>query len=568
MTVTREEYPRPNMVREKWINLNGKWEFEIDHGNSGKERKYYERDKLNETINVPFVPESRLSGIEYTDFIKSVWYRRTFKFPENWTDGRVLIHFGAVDYLAEVWINGISAGTHKGGYTPFEFDITGLLKPGENIVIVNAYDDVLNPLQPTGKQCTKYYNEYGLYTRSTGIWQTVWLENVPDLYIKSIKLTPDVDNECLYISAVFNKYSCNKMFSAKALLNGTEMGYCKVKSTGNAANAKMQLKNPALWNPGAPVLYNLELKIGNDCVKSYFGMRKIELDGSAIKINSKPIFQRLVLDQGYYPDGIYTAPTDDDIKKDIQLSMAAGFNGARMHMKVFDPGYIYWADKLGYMIWGEYPNWGLDDSDERALLSMLPEWLEEVNRDYNSPSIVGWCPFNETGTKRIKRFIETVYNVTKAIDKTRPVIDTSGYVHAITDIYDVHDYDQDVISFKKRYQPLKSGDGNVFINYPDYEKYEGQPYFVSEFGGIWWNMDGDNAGWGYGKPPENIEEFYSRYEGLVNVLLDNPKICAFCYTQLTDVFQEQNGIYTFDRRPKFDINRIKRINSRKAAIEK
>jgi beta-galactosidase/beta-glucuronidase len=568
MCIPREEYPRPNMVRAEWLNLNGEWEFEIDNGNSGKERKYFERERLNSKIIVPFAPESELSGLKYIDFMKSVWYKRTFNIPQNWSDGKVLIHFGAVDYLSEVWINGISAGIHKGGYTPFEFDITSLLKAGENTVVVNDYDDVLSPLQPSGKQCNAYYNMGCLYTRSTGIWQTVWLEYVPDLYIKSVKLTPDVDNCCLYIDAVLSKYAGGQIFSAKAVLDGSEAGNCEVKATGNNVKAVLKLKNLRLWNPGTPVLYYLELKIGDDCVTSYFGMRKIEINGRAVEINGKPVFQRLVLDQGYYPDGIYTAPKDEDLKRDIELSMDAGFNGARMHMKIFEPRYIYWADKLGYMIWGEYPNWGLDDSDERAMLVMLPEWIDELKRDYNSPAIIGWCPFNETSLKRNARFFETVYNVTKAIDSTRPVIDTSGYTHAVTDIYDVHDYDQNVESFKQRYESFLDDDSNVFINFPPYEKYEGQPYFISEFGGTWWSNDKEAKGWGYGDSPKDMEEFYTRYEGLVNALLDNSKICAFCYTQITDVMQEQNGIYTFDRKPKFDVNRIKKINSRIAAIEK
>ena len=568
MNIPRPEYPRPSMIRNEWINLNGEWEFEIDHSNTGKDRKFYERETLNDKIIVPFVPESKLSGIENIDFMKSVWYKRTFTVSQNWENEQVLIHFGAVDYLSEVWINGVSAGIHKGGYTPFVFNITKLLKKGENLVIVNAYDDVVDPMQSTGKQCGRYYNEGCLYTRSTGIWQTVWLELVPELYIKNFKLTPDVDNECLYISVNLSEYAGGKLLEAKASLNGVKISSCTVIATGKAANAQLKISNPQLWNPGAPILYDLELTIGNDHVTSYFGMRKVEINGYAIEINGKPVYQRLILDQGYFPTGIYTAPTDEDLKKDIEISIEAGFNGARMHMKIFEPRYIYWADKLGYMIWGEYPNWGLNECDERALLHMLPEWLEEIERDYNSPAIVGWCPFNETNVNRVAKFFETVYNVTKALDSTRPVIDTSGYVHVITDIYDVHDYDQNPVTFKERHDKMITGDNSVaFVNHPRHEKYEGQPYFVSEFGGIYWNIDGGIKGWGYGKSPEAIEEFYQRYEGLVNVLLDNPKMCAFCYTQITDVMQEKNGLYTFDRIPKFDMDRIKKINTKKAAIE-
>ncbi|MBO4356136.1 MAG: beta-galactosidase, partial [Clostridia bacterium] len=331
----------------------------------------------------------------------------------------------------------------------------------------------------------------------------------------------------------------------------------------------IKIENPVLWSIESPSLYDIEFSVGDDTVKSYFGMRKVSIKGNAIEINNKPVFQRLVLDQGYYPDGIYTAPSDEDLKRDIVLSKAVGFNGARLHMKVFEPRTSYWADKLGYILWGEYPNWGCDEGNPAALLSVLPEWLEAVERDYNSPAIVGWCPFNETGSnpKRAITF-RTLYNVTRAIDPMRPIIDTSGYTHVITDVYDVHDYDQNPETFRARYMPLVTGEGQVFVNNRDVEKYEGQPYFVSEFGGTHWDIDSDGSqGWGYGKRPEDIEEVYSRIEGLIKALLENPKVCAFCYTQLTDVMQEKNGMYSFDRRPKFDNERLHKVLSAKAAIE-
>jgi hypothetical protein len=238
-------------------------------------------------------------------------------------------------------------------------------------------------------------------------------------------------------------------------------------------------------------------------------------------------------------------------------------------MKVFEPRFMYHADRLGYILWGEFPNWGLDESNPASLLSILPEWLAEMERDYNDPSIVVWCPFNETGARRNKDVFRTVYAATRAIDPMRPIIDTSGYVHVLTDIYDVHNYDQNPESFKKAFEPLITGEGQPFVNDPRHETYEGQPYFVSEFGGAYWNLDDDHsAAWGYGNAPKTLDEFYERFEGLVNVLLDNPKMCAFCYTQLTDVYQEKNGIYAFDRRAKFDADKLKKIMSRKAAIER
>ena len=574
MSIPRPEYPRPDLVRDSFINLNGEWEFEIDQAASGKARKLYESDSFSKKIIVPFVPESKLSGIEYLDFMKSVWYRRTFTLPADWdvNKGRVLIHFGAVDYVAEVWINNQSAGTHQGGYTPFVFDITKLLVSGENSIIVNAFDDVCNSLQPTGKQCEAYDNHGCMYTRSTGIWQTVWMEYVPDVYVKRLKITPDVDNSCVHILVKLNKPYGGNRIEAVASLDGAVATSVSCNVTGDYADIVLPLTDVKLWEVLAPVLYDLEIKVGEDIVKSYFGMRKIEINGYAVEINGNPVYQRLVLDQQYYPDGIYTAPTDDDLKNDILLSIDAGFNGARMHMKVFEPRFIYWADKLGYILWGEYPNWGSSDTDFAAMHYMLPEWVESLERDYNHPSIVGWCPFNETTIHRSKRYFESVYEVTKAIDTTRPVIDTSGYIHASkTDIYDVHDYEQDVEKFKEHYETLLDGrpDCQVHQNNPKYDvPYAGQPYFVSEFGGIYWNVDEVQDGWGYGAAPKTLEEFYTRYEGMVKVLLDNPKMCAFCYTQITDVQQEKNGIYTYDRRKKFDVERIRAANMQKAAIEK
>lgn len=309
-----------------------------------------------------------------------------------------------------------------------------------------------------------------------------------------------------------------------------------------------------------------------DAVQSYFGFRTVELRDHAIWLNGRPVFQRLVLDQGYYPDGIYTAPTDADLKRDIERSIALGFNGARLHQKVFEERFLYWADQLGYLVWGEQASWGLDLTTSEGLVHFLPEWLEVVERDCNHPSIVGWCPFNETWDqvhrRADKRVLEAVYLATKAADPTRPVIDTSGNYHARTDIYDVHDYEQDVNIFAARYGAVTRE--TVYEPYPDRQHYEGQPYFVSEYGGAWW-APGRKKGWGYGKAPESEAEFARRYESLTRALMENPNICALCYTQLYDVEQEQNGLYTYERAPKFSpgiYEQIRAANSAPAGNEK
>ena len=303
-----------------------------------------------------------------------------------------------------------------------------------------------------------------------------------------------------------------------------------------------------------------------DELKSYFGLRTVSFDGMKCLINGEPVFQRLILDQGFYPDGIYTAPTDDELRADIERSMAMGFNGARLHQKVFEPRFLYWADHLGYICWGEMASWGADPKDPRILPIFLQEWLEEIGRDYSAPCIVGWCPWNETwgesndGTR--EETLRMTYLVTKAADRTRPCIDSSGGWHVVTDIYDTHDYEQSVEIYKERYAPDAP---LIYDRFDKRQRYAGGPVFVSEYGGIGWNPDGD--GWGYGTGPKTEEEFISRYKGLTDALLDNPSHMGFCYTQLTDVEQERNGLYYYDRRPKFDPKVICAITSRKAAIE-
>ncbi len=571
LKVTRQEYPRPSLVRQLWQNLNGEWQYEEDNSLVGEERRFYEREEFEKKIIVPFAPESELSGIGNTDFITGVWYKKKFRITREGRNHRVILHFGAVDYDTKVWVNGTLVGRHIGGFTPFSFDITNLVRTDvKNDLIVFAKDDTRNPLQPTGKQAVKYENSGCHYTRTTGIWQTVWIEYVPDTYITSLKLTPDVDNEKLHISATLNK-SYSGDIHAFASLKGEGAAATSARVNGTHVEFSMTVRDPQLWYPDDPVLYDLEICVGQDCITSYFGMRKVSIKGYAIAINDIPIYQRLILDQGFFPDGIYTAPTDEALRDDILLSKKMGFNGARMHQKVFEPRYIYWADKLGYLLWGEYPSWGLDVASPSAMNYMLPEWLEAVQRDYNSPAIIGWCPFNETRENASEHLYYAVIQATKAYDPTRIIIDSSGYSHGpLTEIYDVHNYEQDVEKFAAAFEEFKYSDDAVWQNHRDMlkgAKYLGQPYMVSEFGGALWAPQDGDARWGYGNAPQTEDEFYERYEGLVNVLLDHPKMCGFCYTQLTDVFQEKNGLLYFDRSEKFDAYRIKSINSRKAAVE-
>ncbi len=564
--IPRHEHPNPQFERKNWQNLNGEWDFEFDFGNSKLETGILDREEWETTICVPFCPESKLSGIEYVDFIPAVWYRKKIFVTKENLQGRVFLHFGAVDYHARVFVNGKEAGSHKGGYSSFNFVITDYLSEGGNTLCVYAVDDVRSPLQPVGKQCREYYSRGCDYTRTTGIWQTVWLEFVPVSYVKSFKIFPDYLNGSVTISAVVEGEG---IFKAKAMYDGKEMGSFS-KNAESFVTGEIKLDEVHLWEIGNGRLYDLEITFGEDEVKSYFGLRNVKLDGYKFLINGKSVFQRLVLDQGFYPDGVYTAPTDEDLKKDVELSMAVGFNGARLHQKVFEPRFLYHCDKLGYIVWGEFANWGADYSSYRSLEIMLPQWLECVERDFNHPSIIGWCPFNETwdvdGRKQNDEYIRNIYNATKHVDKTRPCIDTSGNFHVETDIYDVHDYEQDSQIFKANYDRLMT-EGVLYEKFPNRQNYTGGPAFVSEYGGIQWSLNPGERDWGYGTAPKTEEEFIERYKGLTDALLDNGRMFGFCYTQLYDIEQEQNGLYYYDRTPKFDTEIFKAINSRKAAIE-
>ena len=567
INIPRFEHPDPESERAAWLNLNGEWDFEFDFGNSKKESGIIERKDWETKIIVPFCPESKLSGIEHTDFIPAVWYRRSFDITAAQLEGNVLLHFGAVDYETTVYINGKNAGSHKGGYASFKFNITEYLVEGENEIIVHAVDDIRNPLVPRGKQSQLLKSHGCDYTRTTGIWQTVWLEFVPKAYIKSFKLFPDYVNGIIGISAVVEGEG---EFTASASYEGKAMGSFS-KAAKSTITGEIKLDEIHLWEVGCGRLYDLELTFGEDKVKSYFGLRNIKLDDYKFLINGKSVFQRLVLDQGFYPDGIYTAPNDEALENDIKISMAVGFNGARLHQKVFEKRFLYHCDRLGYIVWGEYGNWGLDWSNQAALAAMLPEWCECVERDFNHPSIIGWCPFNETwdidGRKQYDEVISTIYKVTKHMDETRPCIDTSGNFHTITDIYDVHDYEQDYHVFKDNYDKLMT-EGIFYERFPERQMYSGKGCaWISEYGGLQWSRGDRGDAWGYGNAPKTKEELIERYAGLTNALLDNYRMFGFCYTQLYDIEQEQNGLYYYDRTPKFDPEIFRKINSRKAAIE-
>jgi hypothetical protein len=564
-SIPRPEHPRPDMRRAEWLNLNGPWDF-AETDDDGDE-SFLAAARYPATIMVPFCRESRLSGLERRGFVRNVWYRRRFTVPEEWRTDRVRLHVGACDWASRVWVNGVFMGEHIGGNSPFVYDVTGALRDGENTVIVHARDDTRSGKQPLGKQSTREESHGIFYTRTTGIWQTVWLEGVNASHIASLRVTPHASTGQVTVEAQIDGPTSDLEFNIQALASGQVFGEASVGVEGRSVRLDMVLSERHLWRPSDPYLYDLVVTLKRDAAEldrldSYFGLRDVTIEGAAILINGEPIFQRLVLDQGFYPDGVWTAPTDYDLRSDITMSQEVGFNGARLHQKVFEPRFLYWADKLGYLVWGEYPSFGANYGDSAVNLPIIDEWVQLVERDRNHPSIIGWCPFNET-PPAAGPLQNAVVPMTRDLDPTRPILDTSGWHHSLADplLSDAHDYDQDPESFRNRWV-MFFGDVPLPLRYR--RGIAGRPFFVSEYGGIGWDI---GKGWGYGQTPESMEAFYERFAGLTGALLDNPHMFALCYTQLTDVEQEKNGLYTFDRKPKFDAAKLRAAMARPAAYE-
>lgn len=583
--IPRPEYPRPQTKRKDWINLNGEWDYSTDRGMSGCERGLANGDNFDEKIIVPFCRESELSGIGDKDFCSCVWYKKTVTLPSDWQGKRVKLHIGACDFKTEVWVNGQYIGEHRGGYVSFAFEITKALSEGDNVIVIRAEDDTRSPRQASGKQSMTYASAGWHYTRTTGIWQTVWLECLPQHYIDKIKFYPHIDSPALY-AEVYATDSNGMEVTAVVSYEGREVGRATKTVKCGVAKLNIHLSELHLWEVGKGRLYDITLTMGDDRVDSYFGMREVDCRNGIMYLNGKPVFQRLVLDQGFYPDGIYTAPTYEALKHDVDISMDLGFNGARLHQKVFEPLFLEYCDRKGYIVWGEHANWGMAHSGDAAFAEFTMEWTEIIERDFNHPAIIGWCPLNETTYDTDRRLTAKLAELTRAYDNTRLYIDASGWKHeeGITDIMDWHDYDQNPVTFKERYDALL-GDGtvNAHSHFRGRDMvYNIKPTFVSEYGGTWWSdtqrsgggygggvwsAGSPNAGWGYGKCPQSEEEFKYRFKGLTEALLFNPMMGGLCYTQLTDVEQEQNGLYTYDRKLKFDAEFFKAVLSQKAKIE-
>ncbi len=587
--VPRAEYPRPQFERAEWQNLNGEWSFTLDPVKTGWERGLAKSTGFDGKIIVPFAPESKLSGVEHKEFIPCIWYQREISIPAEWEGKDVLLNFGAVYYQSEVYIDGKFVDRHFGGSDSFTVDITKFVKAGsKHSLVVNATSDLRSRMQSAGKQSLRHGPFECMYTRTTGIWQTVWMEAVAPTAIQRVKYVTDIDRSTVSMEFTMRRNATNDVLTVK-VKDGDKVVATETAKVASGSIVSLPIKKAKLWSPENPFLYDVEFELkdaaGNviDKVNSYFGMRKIHTEGNKIYLNNQPYYQRLVLDQGFYPDGIWTAPSDEALKKDIELSMAAGFNGARLHQKVFEERFYYWADKLGYLTWGEAPSWGLDANDVEAARNFLMEWRNLVVRDINHPSLVTWTPFNEEfwpDETQYPRFVTDIYTMTKQLDPSRPINTVSGGMHIKTDIWTEHHYEQK----PERLKEIIYNGGKMFVRKPDIQArlrgnvgfnrpilndpftfpvYEGDiPYILDEFGGIKCmeaNPAKDGA-WGYGDAAQTKEDFYKRLEGQVKVLIEmSDKMWGYCYTQLTDVEQEQNGVYYYNRGVKYDMERVRKI---------
>lgn len=574
MAQPRAEYPRPQFERTDWVNLNGTWTYAFDFGRTGEARNYATSKGFDGKITVPFCPESSLSGVQYVDFINSIWYQRTLNIPAAWEGKKIFLNFGAVDYEATIYIDGKAVQTHYGAGSSFAVDLTKVVKPGQSHnLVIRVNDDLRGGKQPGGKQCTSYYSAGCSYTRVTGIWQTVWMEAVDREGLKSVYAVPDIDQKQLVVTPQFyTESNTNKLIVT--VLDGKKVVATKTVPATNNSIVVLPFKTMKLWTPEEPNLYDVTYKVvaqdGKviDEVKSYAGMRKIHCANGYFYLNNVPYYQRLVLDQGYYPDGIWTAPSDEALKHDIEMSKAVGFNGARLHQKNFEERYFYWADKLGYITWAEFASWGLNVNDELAARNTLGEWAELVERDRNHPSIVTWTPFNETwgarDTGAYPRMMRDLYNITKAMDPSRPVNDASGDSHVLTDIWSVHNYRRgDDLFNSLKIEEGKEPYRNININdrgKQNFARFDGQPYMVDEFGGLPWIKEADRgSSWGYGGNIDTEEDFFNILRGEIEALKASKHVVGFCYTQITDVEQEKNGVYYYDRTPKFDTEKWREI---------
>lgn len=575
----RGEYPRPQLVRGDWLCLNGVWDFMTD-------------ESLHKQITVPFVYQSANSGITDPADYEHVTYCRSFTIPEAWEGKDIILHFGAVDYECKIYINDIYQGHHEGGNTPFSFNITPSLRAGlatEQLIRVEVYDFTYDQCITRGKQaCTEIPSSIW-YTRSTGIWQSVWIEPVSSCHFDKLRFTPDIDTGFVRIDYVLSDWCPGTNVSVRIRLNDEDIAIVQSSAYAKEGTIIADVfrndiyNSPAhgsglCWSPESPTLFDAELTLSidytvHDTVSSYFGMRKISISNGRIYLNNRPYYQKLVLDQGYWPEGLLSAPDDEAYRYDILAAKKMGFNGCRKHQKAEDPRFLYWADRIGFLVWGEISS--CMQFSNRTIEALMQQWREAIDRDYNHPSIVAWVVINESWgvsdiafNDRQKHLALALFHQTKSLDNTRLVVGNDGWEMALSDICAVHNYrhgSPDDYKTREQYRHNLSTRENILSSMPagrsmyiDGFSYDGAPILLTEFGGITIS-DGDDSTWGY-TSVSSSDTLLGEYKALIDIVGSSEAINGFCYTQLYDVEQETNGLLTYDRRFKADPDAIRRIN--------
>lgn len=585
-------HPSPQFRRSGWLDLGGPWLFAHDDADMGLAAGWHEdAAPFQRTIQVPFPPESKLSGIEAPDYHPVVWYRRTWRISDVGgydRDRRLLLHFGAVDYAADVWLNGRLVGHHEGGHASFTIDVSDALSgDDEQLLVVRAEDQPLDLTQPRGKQYWEREPASIWYRRTTGIWQPVWIEAVGRPHITELAWTPDPQRGRLGLSMRLSEDPPEPLrLRLRLSLRGTTLAddvyLVRQRETGRDVRLEAGSAGPVgrglLWTPAEPNLIDAEVVLEDangrmlDQVASYAGLRSVEAADGLYLINGRPTYMRLVLAQNYWPESHLAAPSDEAIRREVELVRALGFNGVRIHQKVEDARFLYWCDRLGLFVWAEMAN--AYEFNATAVERFTREWLEVVRRQYSHPSIITWVPVNESwgvpdlpGDAAQRDFVRGIYHLTKALDPTRPVIGNDGWEALAGDVLGIHDYALDGDSLRRRWgtpeavEEALRGRPQHHRSVLDDAPRDGRPVIVSEFGGITYEPEPNKPWFGYGSVGSD-DELLGRYEELVGALLDSPALAGFCYTQLTDTEQETNGLLRADRTPKLDLDAVRAITSR------
>lgn len=583
----RRAHPRPQFIRESWQLLDGEWGFSFDDKKIGIEKRWFNGFESTHQIKVPFTYETKLSGIFDSSHHQVVWYQKKIQINEKKAKS---ILFEGVDYFSQVWLNGHLIGTHQGAYERFEFELSDFLVEGENLIVVRV-EDSLACEQPRGKQRWLKDNFGCWYIQTTGIWKSVWIEDhLHSQRLQQVKMTPDFENDQIIfepllhdrVAARDTTYELEIDVSFEEVL----VNRCRVTLSHEIQQIILdtRIKEDAcwgtkVWRPEQPNLYDVTFRLWDhqgqlvDCVDSYFGMRKISIEKGQVLLNNQKLYQRLILDQGYWAESGITPPSIEAMEKDIDQILALGYNGLRKHQKVEDERFLYLCDEKGVLVWSEMASTYV--FNDLAVENFTDEWRAIVQQNYNHPSIITWVPFNESwGIKGVKsdkkqqQFTEMIYHLTKTIDPNRPVITNDGWVHTISDILTLHDYEEFGERFTNRYKDKDKITGNEYqfneewYAFADGYEYKGQPVIISELGGIAFTSN-EKENWGYGSQVSTQDDFLKRFDKIHESIQKIPYLVGYCYTQLTDVEQEINGLLDVNRTSKLPVSRIREINERR-----